>query len=54
MNYSYPEIQDVASKLKDKDRITKDGKSILRAPEFNSLFSLLKDCLLYTSDAADE
>ena len=43
MNYSYPEIQDVASKLKDKERITKDGKAILRAPEFNSLFSKLKE-----------
>jgi phenylalanyl-tRNA synthetase alpha chain len=43
MNYSYPEIQDVAVKLKDPARITQEGKTILRAPEFNALFSKLKN-----------
>ena len=43
MNYSYPEIQDVAVKLKDLARITQEGKTILRAPEFNALFSKLKN-----------
>ena len=43
MNYSYPEIQDVAVKLRDPARITQEGKTILRAPEFNVLFSKLKN-----------
>jgi len=43
MNYSYPEIQDVAVKLRDPARITQEGKTILRAPEFNALFSKLKN-----------
>jgi len=43
MNYSYPEIQDVAVKLRDPARITQEGKTILRAPELNALFSKLKN-----------
>ena len=43
MDYKNTQIKEVSEKLKNPERIQKDGKAILRAPEFNSLFSQLKD-----------
>ena len=43
MDYKYPQIQEVANILKEPARIEQDGRSILRAPELNSLFGELKN-----------
>ncbi len=39
MDYQHPRVREVAALLTDKKRLSKDGKSILRAPELGALYA---------------
>lgn len=43
MNYKFPQIQEVASRLTDPEIIKQQGKTILRSPELGKLFAHLKE-----------